>query len=282
MDGFEQEISTLSNENEKLKQENDSISKKLGEAQEKLKESQKKKESENEGLYQKIKILQNTLDLYSNKSNQVEEQVQKLENQNEDLKVENSDLKGKINDLVYEMEINYKNVKNNFVLEKNIKDLTEENEKLNLKIIELQGAEDFKLKHMQVENYAKEIEEKLNIARSGIENLNSENKKLSNENFEKFQKINALEGELKIKTHKIDELEKEKNKLKKSFEDADAKIKNLEYMIKTINVNNENLIKEFKKEIDKLVKVTEQQKIEINEYKTQIEVMLLSLLLKFI
>ncbi len=270
MDGFEQEISTLTNENEKLKQEKDGISKKLSEAQEKLKDSQKKKESENEGLYQKIKILQTTLDLYSNKSNQSEEKVQKLEQQIEDLKVENSDLKAKINDLVYEMEINYKNVKNNFVLEKNIKDLMEENEKLNNKIIEFQGAEDFKLKHMQVENYAKEIEEKLNIAKRTIESLNNENKKFSGENFEKFQKINSIEADIKMKTHKIDELEKERNKLKKSFEDADSKTKNLEYMIKTINVNNENQIKEFKKEIDKLFKINEQQKNEIIEYKMQI------------
>jgi hypothetical protein len=98
------------------------------------------------------------------------------------------------------MEISYKNVKNNFVLEKNIKDLTEEKEKLNLKIIELQGVEDFKLKYLQVENYAKEIEEKLNIAKNSIDSLNAENKKLSSENFEKFQRINALEGEMKIKT----------------------------------------------------------------------------------
>jgi chromosome segregation ATPase len=272
LDGFEHEISTLSNENEKIKQEKDTISNKLGLAQEKLKESHKKKESENEGLYEKIKILQNTLDVYSNKSNQSEELAQKLEKQIEDFKIENSDLKAKINDLVYEMEINYKNVKNNFVLEKNIKDLTEENEKLDQKIIEFQGAEDYKLKYMQVENYAKEIEEKLNFAKNTIESLNNENKKLSNENFEKFQKINSLEGELKIKTHKIDEIEKEKNKLKKSFEDADAKIKNFEYMIKTINSNNENQIREFKKEIDKLVKASELQKNEINQYKTQIEV----------
>jgi len=274
LDGFEQEISTLTNENEKLKQEKDGISKKLSEAQEKLKDSQKKKESENEGLYQKIKILQTTLDLYSNKSNQSEEKVQKLEQQIEDLKVENSDLKAKINDLVYEMEINYKNVKNNFVLEKNIKDLMEENEKLNNKIIEFQGAEDFKLKHMQVENYAKEIEEKLNIAKRTIESLNNENKKFSGENFEKFQKINSIEADIKMKTHKIDELEKERNKLKKSFEDADSKTKNLEYMIKTINVNNENQIKEFKKEIDKLFKINEQQKNEIIEYKMQIDVII--------
>jgi len=272
LDGFEQEIESLNTENEKLITEKEALSKRLIESQEKLKESQKKKESDNEGLYQKITILQNTLDIYSNQSNQAQESVQKLEKLNEDLKLENSDLKARINGLVYELEINYKNQKNHFVVEKNLKDTTEENEKLKKRIVELESIEDFKLKYIQIENYVKELEEKLNISNHQMENLNGENKKLSSENFDKFQKLNSLEGDLKLKSHKIDELEKEKNKLKKSNEEADGKVKNFEYKIKTINTNNENHIKELKKEIDKVVKINEIQKKEIFEYKSQIEV----------
>lgn len=272
MDGFEQEIESLNTENEKLISEKEALSKRLIDTQEKLKESQKKKESDNEGLYQKITILQNTLDIYSNQSNQAQESAQKLEKLNEDLRLENSDLKGRINSLVYELEINYKNQKNHFVVEKNLKDTTEENEKLKKRIVELESVEDFKLKYIQIENYAKELEEKLNICNHQIENLISENKKLSSENFDKFQKLNSVEGDLKLKTHKIDELEKENNKLKKVNEEADGKIKNFEYKIKTINSNNENHIKELKKEIDKVVKINDILKRKISEHKTHIEV----------
>lgn len=272
MDGFEQEINNLTSENEKLLKDKELLNQKLSEANEKIKTLEKKKDRENEGLYEKIKILQNTLDLYSNKSNESEETVKKLENQISELKMENSDVKAKHDNLVYEMEINYKNLKNNFLLEKNIKDLTEENEKLLTQIKNLQAAEDYKLKYLQLETHSKELDENLVITRRQTDKLSEEIKKLSSENFEKFQKINSLEAELKIKAHKVDEIEKEKFRLKKAFEEAEVKVKNFEYMIKTININNENHIKELKKEIDKLVKINEQQKREIKDSKTQLDV----------
>ena len=123
-----------------------------------------------------------------------------------------------------------------------------------------------------MEKYSKEIEEKLIATKMSVENLQKENKKLSTENFEKFQKINSLEGEIKIKLHKIEEYEKDLSNYKRKIEEFETKTKNFEYMIKAINVNNENQIKELKKEIDKLVKVNETQKKDIVGYKSQIEV----------
>ena len=272
MEGFESEINNLNLENEKVTNEKDQLNKKISELNESLKNLEKKKERENEGLYEKIKILQNTVDLYAKKSNESDSTVNILETKLSEQKFENSDLKSKNDNLVYEMEINYKNLKNNFLLEKNLKDLTEENDKLISQIKNLQNSEDYKVKYLQLENYLKELEGRFNISKKNIEDLNLEKNKLSNENFEKFQKINNLENEIKLKTHKIDEIEKEKSKYKKINEELDSKIKNFEYLIKTINANYENQIKELKKEIDKLVKVNDQQKKDILDYKNQIDV----------
>ena len=212
------------------------------------------------------------MDKYSEKSKENEEIKIKLEEEISQLNLELSDVKGKHDNLVYEMEISYKNMKNNFILEKNIKDLTEENEKLSTQIKNMQSYEDYKIKFLQLEKYLKNVEEKLLSKEANCENLVKENKKLSNENFEKFQKINSLEGEIKIKLHKIEEFEKDGIQYKRKIEELETKTKNFEYMIKTINLNNENQIKELKKEIDKLVKINESNKKDIVTYKTQIEV----------
>jgi chromosome segregation ATPase len=262
----------LTKDNEKLSLEKESFRLKLTESEDKIAKINKKAGSENEGLYEKIKILQNTLDKYSQKTKENDENKTKLEEEISQLKLELSDVKGKHDNIVYEMEINYKNMKNNFILEKTIKDLTEENDKLIKQIKNLQSHEDFKIKFLQMEKYAKEIEEKLSLNKSIIDNLSNENKKLSSENFEKFQKINSLEGEIKIKLHKIEEYEKDSIICKRKIEELETKTKNFEYMIKTINVNNENQIKELKKEIDKLVKINDINKKDIISYKTQIEV----------
>jgi len=262
----------LTKNNEKLSSENESFRHKITELEEKIAKINKKAGSENEGLYEKIKILQNTLDKYSQKSKENDEDKTKLEEEITQLKLELSDVKGKHDNLVYEMEISYKNMKNNFILEKNIKDLTEENEKLNKQIKNMQSYEDFKIKFLQMEKYAKEIEEKLSINKTYIDNLSNEKEKLSSENFEKFQKINSLEGEVKIKLHKIEEYEKDSIMNKRKIEELETKTKNFEYMIKTISVNNENQIKELKKEIDKLVKINDSNKKDIISYKSQIEV----------
>jgi len=47
------------------------------------------------------------------------------------------------------------------------------------------------------------------------EELKVENTKLSQENFNKFQKKVEIENELKIKSHKLEEVQTEKSKLKK-------------------------------------------------------------------
>jgi hypothetical protein len=83
-----------------------------------------------EGLNEKIKILQQSLDMYSNKSNQSDNIVLRLENQLQELRNDNISMATKYKTMLDEIEINNKNIKKNFTLEKTIQDLTEENEKL--------------------------------------------------------------------------------------------------------------------------------------------------------
>src|SRR5690606_19105653 len=88
-----------------------------------------------------------------------------------------------------EMEINNKNVKKNFVLEKTIQDLAEENERLCAQIKTLQNAEDFKSKYNQSEAKLKEAKEQYNQLNKTYNELKTLNAKLSTENFEKFDII---------------------------------------------------------------------------------------------
>jgi chromosome segregation protein len=258
LEGIENEITTLSTENETLKNKIEDLNKIIKNNELKFKMEADK----TEGLNEKIKILQNSLNSYSNKSNETEMTIQKLNQTNNELKNDYSNLMNKYHTLLDEMEIYNKNVKKNFSLEVNIKELTEENEKLAEMIKTLQNSEDFKIKFLLAQSELKEVNEKYNLLNNSYNDIKLEHEKLSNENFEKFGAINKMQNEIKIKNHKIEELDKENKNLKKQIEELENKLKESDYSVKAKKNFYDTQIKELKKEIDKLIKTNETLKKE--------------------
>ena len=77
---------------------------------------------------------------------------------------------------------------------------------------------------------------------------------MSNENFNKFDIINSLQNDLKLKNHKFEEVKKENEKYLKTINLLENQIMEGEYNIKSKKAFYENQTKELKKELDKLVK----------------------------
>ena len=141
-----------------------------------------------------------------------------------------------------------KNLKKYYSMEKEIKQLTAENEKLSIKMRELNSADNYKLKFEE----ASQVMEKLKVEN---ENINKQNNKLRQEleyiNSELEQakeKLNKVENEKKLKNYQL----KENIQIINEKEDIMIRIKEAEYNLKTNKTMIDNQNKEFKKEIDKL------------------------------
>lgn len=265
LEGIESEITNLNSEVAKLNSDNGVLEKRINELLGVIKNHELKSKIDAEkveGLNEKIKILQSTLDSYSNKSNETDFVISKMNQTITDLKNENSNLMNKYHTLLDEMEINNKNVKKNFTLEVTIKQLTEENEKLAEDLKKLQNSEDFKIKFLQAQSELKEMKEKYELLNNSHISAKNDNEKLSSENFEKFNIINNLENEGKIKNHKIEEMDKDIKNLKKQIGEYENKLKESDHALKTKKTFYENQMKELKKEVDRLVKSNEQLKKE--------------------
>jgi chromosome segregation ATPase len=225
-----------------------------------------------EGHLEKIKILQSTLDMYSSKSDDCDNIINKLENKIVEMKNDNLTLTNKYRALHDEMEINNKNVRKNFILETTIKNLTEENEKLAAEIKYYKENEDLKIKYRQLEVKLKETNERFEQTKIELENLKLENAKITNENFEKYTEITNLTNELKIKSHKIEELTNEKANLKKNLDALASRLKETEHSIKSKSSLYETQINNLKKEIEKLIKENAEMKKDVSDSKEELKV----------
>ena len=253
---LEQELTENESQINKLKTENEKISNDF-----QMISIQK------EGLLQKIEILQNSLENFSKKEKEIENLNKEISNQ----KINYDLLKSEYEKLKEVCEINQKNLKKFFNMEKSNQILTEENEKLHEEIKKLNDKEDFKSKF-------EEIEIKNKIYKNEIENFEIENKKLKkiNENNEisinnfKISLTNA-ENEIKLKNYKIENLSKKIFELNTNNNNLLNKIKEIEFNqssnSKTITIKN----KELKNEFDKIYKSNEKYKNENILLKTELK-----------
>jgi chromosome segregation ATPase len=248
-----------------LKVENDQFKKKIEDHQDNKQNSENikiKHKMEKEGLIEKIKILQNSLDDYSSKANDRDQIILKQEAIISELKNDCTNYKNKYLQLQDEMEINNKNIKKNFSLEKRIQDLTEENEDLAKKIKNLENSEDLKLKCQTLENNLQELNKRYELLNNSFLELKMENAKLLKDNIEKSEKINTMSHENKIKQHKFEEIENEIKSLKQEINSLNLKLKDKENAIKVKDSFHATNTTTLKKEIDKLVKTNENLKKE--------------------
>ncbi|MCQ2817756.1 MAG: hypothetical protein MJ252_10870, partial [archaeon] len=155
MDSSEKQINEMKTENERL---NGII---------------RKDEEQKKGLNQKIQILENSFEELTKEMKEKEKFEKDYNNTKYDLDI----LQTKYDSLNSEMEIYKKNLKKNFNMEKEIKQLTEENEKLSEELKKASLAEEVKLKNEQ-------LEEELDGLRNEKENLLNENKRFKSANEE--------------------------------------------------------------------------------------------------
>ena len=233
----EKQVKIISNKKEKLLKKNNELNEQI-----KLLNIQR------EGYNQKLNILQNSLVSSEKNKEEKEKFEEELKNKNSDYEL----LKGKYDMIKDEMEIYKKNLKKNFNMEKEIRQLTEENEKLSQKIKDLNEKDDFKIKF-------KEIEKKYNLLLNEKEDLFLEINQIKKSNLELMEKIKNEKEQIKnlendIKQNKLyyDEQLKENENLIKEKKSYSIKLKDLEFNLKNTKILYENQNKEIKKELTKI------------------------------
>ena len=227
-----------------LKEEKASLTKQNSE----LADKNKLLNIKNEEIAQKFSVLEKSL----NKSTNDLKNITILEQKLNELQADYDLLKSQFAAKQDEISMYKKNLKKYYSMEKEIKQLTSENEKLSIKMRELSSADNYKLKFEEVS----QLNEKMKIENT---NLNKQNYKykqeielLANELEQTKEKLDKVENEKKLKNYQLEEKIKENIKIINEKEDIMARIKEAEYNLKTNKIMIENQNKEFKKEIDKL------------------------------
>ena len=137
-------------------------------------------------------------------------------------------------------------------MEKEITQLTEENEKLSQKIRELTSDVNYKQKYEEIS----QINEKIDIENKNLNKQNYKSKQeidsMKTELEQVKEKLSKAENEKKLKNYQLEEKIKENIKIINEKEGIMTRIKDVEYNLKTNKTMIENQNKEFKKELDKL------------------------------
>ena len=237
----------------------------LSESEKQIKELKEEKASltkQNNDLIDKNKILKKNNEEIAQKFSVLEKSLNQstidlkykavLEQKVKELQSDKELLESKVKAKDDEIAMYKKNLKKYYSMEKEIKQLTAENEKLSIKMRELNSADNYKLKFEE----ASQVMEKLKVEN---ENINKQNNKLRQEleyiNSELEQakeKLNKVENEKKLKNYQLEEKIKENIQIINEKEDIMIRIKEAEYNLKTNKTMIDNQNKEFKKEIDKL------------------------------
>ena len=227
-----------------LKEEKASLTKQNSE----LAEKNKLLNIKNEEIAQKFSVLEKSL----NKSTNDLKNITILEQKLNELQADYDLLKSQYAAKQDEISMYKKNLKKYYSMEKEIKQLTSENEKLSIKMRELSSADNYKLKFEEIS----QLNEKMKIENTNINKQNYKYKQeielLANELEQTKEKLDKVENEKKLKNYQLEEKIKENIKIINEKEDIMARIKEAEYNLKTNKIMIENQNKEFKKEIDKL------------------------------
>ena len=227
-----------------LKEEKSSLSKQNSELNEKIKLLNIK----NEEIAQKFSVLEKSLNKSTNDLKNIKVLEQKLSESQSDFEL----LKSKYDAKEDEISMYKKNLKKYYSMEKEIKQLTAENEKLSIKLRELSTAGNYKLKFEEIS----QINEKMKVENVNINKQNNKSKEeiefLKTELDQTKERLDKIENEKKLKNYQLEEKIKENIKIINEKEDIMARVKEAEYNLKTNKIMIENQNKEFKKEIDKL------------------------------
>ena len=227
-----------------LKKDKTTLSKQISE----LTEKNKILSLKNEEVAQKNTVLEKSF-------NQSAQELKKKDLLNQKIKDQQSDydlLKSKYTAIQDEIAIYKKNLKKNYAMEKEISQLTQENEKLSQRIKELNTGINYKEKYeelLQI-NEKSDCENKLltkqyTKAKQDIDTMKNEMEQIKS-------KLTEVENDKKLKNYQLEEKIKENIQIISEKEDILTKIKDVEYNIKTNKNFIDNQNREFKKELDRL------------------------------
>lgn len=226
-----------------LKEDKATLSKQITE----LSDKNKILNLKNEEISQKFTVLEKSFNQSTQELKNKDILAQKIKDQQSDYDL----LKSKYTAIQDEIAIYKKNLKKTYAMEKEISQLTQENEKLSEKIKELNTGINYKEKYEELsqENEKMECENKI---------LNKQNTKakqdidtMKNELEQMKSKLTEVENDKKLKNYQLEEKIKENIQIINEKEDILTKIKDVEYNIKTNKNFLDNQNKEFKKELDK-------------------------------
>ena len=221
-----------------------------------IQNNENKLKLENESLKDKLNVISKNIEEEKSKLLLNINKYNSLESQYSELKLSNSQLNIKYNNLLDENEIANKNIKKNYGLEKQLKEtknkLSECESKINS--INFEEIEELKLLNNKL---LKQIESNNNLIKNILEpeiaNLKSSLNKLKDENFIKFDRINKLENDIKVKNLKINELKDMHSNDTKDIQLLIKEKEEIEIKLKTNSNHWEKKTYQLKQEIEKLI-----------------------------
>ena len=280
LEGFDQTIQTQSKEIEILKEKAQAVSQlkqtvidleKQLEAAKAISSNEIKQKIEIESLKDKAKVLNSSFDKEKLRNEQLQSKVSLLELQIQEANNSLGQLSIKYNNLMDENEINNKNLKKNFQLEKQIKELTDELQDMKAKCTEIEEYKSFKIVNEAQTIEINDLKDKINKSIDQQSMLNKSIGKLKEENFNKFETINSLENELRLKKLQINEKNTEIDALKDKIKNINLMNEEHETQLRLIQSQYELRIKDLKKEIEAFIDKTVLLEKENTELKKETE-----------
>ena len=227
-----------------LKKDKTTLSKQISE----LTEKNKILNLKNEEIAQKNTVLEKSF-------NQSAQELKNKDALNQKIKDQQSDydlLKSKYTAIQDEIAIYKKNLKKNYAMEKEISQLTQENEKLSIKIKELNSGINYKEKYEELLQINEKTDCENKLLNKQYTKAKQDLDTMKNEIEQTKSKLTEVENDKKLKNYQLEEKIKENIQIISEKEDILTKIKDVEYNIKTNKNFIDNQNKEFKKELDKL------------------------------
>ena len=177
--------------------------------------------------------------------------------------------------------------------DKNIEDLNnqlstqkkEYEDKINLFLQDIKRNEQYEYENQQLKTKYTELENKYRACNNDniqlsiqvkddemtITKLQNENKKIKKENFEKFENLNELQRDSKLKERTIEELNQKLTKISSSTSELEKKNKELTTELTSKKIYYENQIITLKKQIDQLSNSNYTLTKENNEIQNQLK-----------
>ena len=228
-----------------------------------------------------IKIQdKSTLGEIQNKYNDLTEQYYKLTVlSKEELESLDNDMTNYEN-LIKEKDKNIEDLNNQLSTQKK-----EYEDKINLFLQDIKRNEQYEYENQQLKTKYTELENKYRACNNDniqlsiqvkddemtITKLQNENKKIKKENFEKFENLNELQRDSKLKERTIEELNQKLTKISSSTSELEKKNKELTTELTSKKIYYENQIITLKKQIDQLSNSNYTLTKENNEIQNQLK-----------